>query len=1191
MAWSVRIAIVLACVGAALGAAGALQAYFSANATAGGSGQARATYLNQANAPTAAITAGRAVTVSWGSSTLANGAAVDGYLVTRYDATTHVPQVTGLGCSGRIAATSCTELFVPPGTWTYTVAAVKGVNWQGASSSESGALTVGAATLSLTKATLGLGDFGIDGTAAHLTGSLSGFAGGEDIAFRLDSSSGSTLTGSPTSASGSGSASVSITLPRTSDGSHTIYALGTGASASQTTAPIVVDTVAPTSSAAGVDSAWHPSSVTATLSASDPSPATGVASVAYQVDGGSTHTIGGASGAVTVAAPADHSNDGAHTLTFAATDNAGNTESPAKTVQVKIDTTPPATALTTSPASPNGTNGWFKQSSVTFTLAGTDASSGVAATFYTLDGGVTQTYTSAVTVTGQGAHTITYWSTDNAGNVESTHTTQISLDNVAPATTITTSPAGPDGTNAWFRQSTVTFTLSASDASSGVVSRFYKLDGGSTQTYTGTVTLSTQGDHTIAYWSTDNAGNAESQNTTHIKLDNVVPSTTDNTASIGNGWKTSNQTVTLTPTDATSGVAVTYATTDGSTPTTGSAQTTSIGLTTDGLYTVKYFSVDNAGNSEAVKTGTQIRIDKTAPTVDSAVVANTTSNNPGLKRTAAYVVYANASDNLSGVSTVTANVSALTSGQTAVTLSACASACTIAGVTYGYKSAALTANTTDGTKSWSVTATDAATNSSGATSFSVNVDDTAPTIAGNVIASSATDKAGFVRAGGGYYVYANVSDASPSSGIASVTASVSQLTTGATAIALATSGGPWTIGGTSYAYRSALQTVGASVTAGNKNSAITVTDNATNTATGTNFATTVDNTAPTTTAVSSPAANAAGWDNANTTVTLTGTDASAGVDTITYSATGAQPISTTTVSASSASVVISTAGTTTISFNALDNAGNVESTKTATVNLDKTVPTAGAFAIPSPIKNGQALTNAATDDLSGVAGVSYYYCSGTCTPSPGTLAGTGTTGPNYSFAWSSQPADGTYTVVARVTDVAGNSTDSSPQTTTIDNTAPTVTNVALANGGTAKKADSGDTVSITYSEALDASTFCSAWSNSGTQTLNNGVVTITQNGATDGLTIASASCTFHLGTVVPGDYVSATVSFTSSTISWDPSAKKLTITLGTTTDPSTSFKTSVTAARPTYTPDGNVTDAVGNAISTARYTDGTATGF
>ena len=73
------------------------------------------------------------------------------------------------------------------------------------------------------------------------------------------------------------------------------------------------------------------------------------------------------------------------------------------------------------------------------------------------------------------------------------------------------------------------------------------------------------------------------------------------------------------------------------------------------------------------------------------MVVNSTPSFVGYaKPSAAYVVYANAADT-NGLATVTANVSDLTSGQTALDAPACASGCTQGGVTYAYKSASQTA--------------------------------------------------------------------------------------------------------------------------------------------------------------------------------------------------------------------------------------------------------------------------------------------------------------------------------------------------------------------------------------------------------------------------------------------------------------------------------------------------------------------
>ena len=86
---------------------------------------------------------------------------------------------------------------------------------------------------------------------------------------------------------------------------------------------------------------WQDESVTVTLTATDPLGVdpSGVAHTYYKVGAGS-FTEGMS---VLIGAPADHSNDGVHTISYYSTDNAGNIES-TKTVDVRIDTTPPVIA-------------------------------------------------------------------------------------------------------------------------------------------------------------------------------------------------------------------------------------------------------------------------------------------------------------------------------------------------------------------------------------------------------------------------------------------------------------------------------------------------------------------------------------------------------------------------------------------------------------------------------------------------------------------------------------------------------------------------------------------------------------------------------------------------------------------------------------------------------------------------------
>ena len=119
----------------------------------------------------------------------------------------------------------------------------------------------------------------------------------------------------------------------------------------------------------------------------------------------------------------------------------------------------------------------------------------------------------------------------------------------------------------------------------------------------------------------DRAGNTAGSDF-EVTEDVGAPSTTDDTATIGSAWQSAPVTVTLSPSDARSGVAATYYTTDGSVPTTASNEGTSIDLTADGVYTIRYFSVDNVGNAEPVRTAfDDIRIDRTNPAAPSITLS------------------------------------------------------------------------------------------------------------------------------------------------------------------------------------------------------------------------------------------------------------------------------------------------------------------------------------------------------------------------------------------------------------------------------------------------------------------------------------------------------------------------------------------------------------------------------------------
>jgi len=136
-----------------------------------------------------------------------------------------------------------------------------------------------------------------------------------------------------------------------------------------------------------------------------------------------------------------------------------------------------------------------------------------------------------------------------------------------------------------------------------------------------------------------------------------------------------------------------------------------------------------------------------------------------------------------------------------------------------------------------------ATTSNAGDSFAAATDWVAPTVSATIIAKTAGGTPGAIHKGGTYFVYANVSDTgNPASGVASVTANVSTISSGQTAVSF--SAGSFTIGGVTYGYRTSSITADANLGAGTATYAVTSTDVAGNSGTQTGFTVTVDNTAP-----------------------------------------------------------------------------------------------------------------------------------------------------------------------------------------------------------------------------------------------------------------------------------------------------------------------------------------------------------
>ncbi len=811
----------------------------------------------------------------------------------------------------------------------------------------------------------------------------------------------------------------------------------------------LIDITPPTTTAAGLQtsatSGWITGSQLVTLTGSDA--LSGVKATYYTLDGGATQTY---TTGFTV------SGQKSHVITYWSVDNAGNTES-THTGYVNIDATAPTTTATN--LQTGATTGWVTSSQLV-TLTGNDALSGLAATYYTLDGGSRQTYLTPFTVSGDRSHVIAYWSVDNAGNIENTNTGYVNIDSTAPSTTATNLQTS--ATTGWVNTGQ-TVTLNVSDALSGVKATYYTLDGSGTKTYTTPFPVSGQASHTVTYWSVDNAGNIENTNTGYVNIDTTAPTTgaTNLQASATTGWVNAAQTVSLSGSDALSGVKATYYTLDGSGTKT---YTTPFTVSGQASHTVTYWSVDNAGNIENTNTG-YVNIDTTAPTV-------TDNADSSWHRIAVTVTLSAADSGGSGLAGTYYKVQ----GASTWTL-ASGNSFTVQAPPDG---------SGDGSHTYQYYAVDAAGNSSAIGSCTVWIDTTAPTTTatnlqtsdstgwvntGQTVALNASDALsgpkttyytldgsgtqtysvpfGVSGAGHHYITYWSVDNAGNTEGTHTgyVNIDTTAPTTGATNLQTgATTGwvtssqlvtltandtGGSGLAGTYYTVDGGgKQTYLTPFTvSGDRSHTVTYwsVDNAGNVENTNTGYVNIDNTAPSTTATNLQTSATTGWVNAAQTVSLSGTDTLSGVAATYYTLDGGGAQTYTTP------FPVGGQASHTVTYWSVDNAGNIEATHTGYVNIDTTAPTVSDNA-DSLWHNVAVTVQLSANDTggSGLAGT-YYRLQG---------ASTWTLAPAGSFIVQAPPdgsGDGSHTYQYEAVDAAGNSSAIGSCTVWIDTTDPTTT--------------------------------------------------------------------------------------------------------------------------------------------------------
>ncbi|MGA7608166.1 MAG: Ig-like domain-containing protein, partial [Anaerolineales bacterium] len=353
---------------------------------------------------------------------------------------------------------------------------------------------------------------------------------------------------------------------------------------------------------------WYVSPFTVNATASES--ISGMGSLQYSVDGGAWESCASAlNGSVTI------STDGSHTVTFLATSVAGTTTE--KSQSFKLDQKGPV--ITFIPSGTSGSNGWYT-SDVNLAISVTDAISQPAAASYTVDGNsLSGNASGATTSLSDGVHTISVSATNSAG-LQSTASATIKVDTIAPALNISTSPVAPTGQNGWYI-APLFVNATATDSGSGLSSIQNNSDGGALQNGA-SVLIQKDGNHTVKFTATDNAGNATSQSVS-FKLEQEPPTVTctpTGTAGL-NGWYRSNVSLAISA-SAVSGISLfEYSLDLGKTyvPYTGP-----LSISGDGIHAINISVESVAGN--AIATGCNADIDTTPPT-QNLVLDGTIGNN------------------------------------------------------------------------------------------------------------------------------------------------------------------------------------------------------------------------------------------------------------------------------------------------------------------------------------------------------------------------------------------------------------------------------------------------------------------------------------------------------------------------------------------------------------------------------------